>query len=1019
VTYGGNLIGGVAAGSIYLNGGPGKNLNGFIQSAAGEIDLTAGNDILVGIGAVRTTGGGSIMASALSGSVDTGSLAKGYYFQDAESGLIYGVDASLGGISTAAGGNVSITAGLDVISQLPSGSRTAGDAGTGAFGSAPGDVTITAGRNVTGHYVVANGTGTITAGSDAGGSTDSSQLALSLIKGGWNVNASDAINLSEVRNPNGIFNNVSGQYYSADNYPHYDQHYFDYDPADYVKLTAGNAVVLGAGKLPRNASATETAIPVLYPGTLDITAGAGGVTLVKNLTLFPSEQGSLAIKTTGGGSLSGSGSDLVALLVSDSANVQYKPGTFGQTDYAQTPLHLDNPTSLTLDISGDMNNLLFIVPEAAQINVVGNMNNSRFQGMNLHASDVTSITVGQAAKINMENKGILNPATDGGLKVGGDIINRSEFSYATISYAPPISDLELTYVESVNALQAYLSLEHQLHYDPVSGKITFQGRMTSDQLAALTSLTIQLVDANGNPRFDSSGNPLLDTVHILDAATAQKLYDDSQSVPVSGINTGYLVGGGGLFNLTARNMDLGTTLGIQSVGPLKDYAMANYFAHGADINVNLTGDLDMFSAAICSFNGGAISVLAGGNMNIGSSGFTGNDALARGIFTAEKSDVTVIAGGNLNVDGSRIAAYDGGNVTAISLNGDINIGSGGLGFVRVDKVTVPQIGQPYQEDLETIPGSGIITTTFPSSQNQIGSILVETPHGNVIAGTGGIIQLPLNPAVKSPDSTVAVLAGYLLKDSSGNPMTATSLGTPVIQGSLAPAGPGEPAQTVVVGSQRIPVSAAVWSQLSALLGLAPDSSQTLVCNVPGDTAGFIAYLQGNSADLSQYNFASRTAEGKNLDATGSGIIGQNLVLKATGELKGVFYSPNRITLDAGTIGPTVALGKTIDATGPASGPVTLIGSDKVNYSGSGDPTILSTDANGQGSTFAQGTVANATAAAASNQEAGTETQAATSTDSTDDLKKKKGIALAQKVSRVTVILPPKKLSETTTKTPQI
>jgi hypothetical protein len=99
--------------------------------------------------------------------------------------------------------------------------------------------------------------------------------------------------------------------------------------------------------------------------------------------------------------------------------------------------------------------------------------------------------------------------------------------------------------------------------------------------------------------------------------------------------------------------------------------------------------------------------------------------------------------------------------------------------------------------------------------------------------------------------------------------------------------------------------------------------------------------------------------------------------------------------------------------------VTLIGSDKVNYSGSGDPTILSTDANGQGSTFAQGTVANATAAAASNQEAGTETQAATSTDSTDDLKKKKGIALAQKVSRVTVILPPKKLSETTTKTPQI
>ena len=56
-----------------------------------------------------------------------------------------------------------------------------------------------------------------------------------------------------------------------------------------------------------------------------------------------------------------------------------------------------------------MSLVLLDAPEAAQINVVGNMYNCRFQGMNLSANDVTSINVGQTAKENMENSGILIP----------------------------------------------------------------------------------------------------------------------------------------------------------------------------------------------------------------------------------------------------------------------------------------------------------------------------------------------------------------------------------------------------------------------------------------------------------------------------------------------------------------------------------------------------------------------------------------------------------------------------------
>jgi len=122
--------------------------------------------------------------------------------------------ANLGGISTAAGGNVTIDAGRDVISYLPTqtdfnDNNSRFDGGTGAFGSQPGNVSITtAGRNVYGHFVLANGFGTITAGGDIGVpllGAQSQDFALSLIKGGWTVTAVGNIYVQDVRNPNGIF----------------------------------------------------------------------------------------------------------------------------------------------------------------------------------------------------------------------------------------------------------------------------------------------------------------------------------------------------------------------------------------------------------------------------------------------------------------------------------------------------------------------------------------------------------------------------------------------------------------------------------------------------------------------------------------------------------------------------------------------------------------------------------------------------------------------------------------------
>src|SRR5208283_4805794 len=158
---GGNINATATSGSL--------NDTGSIQTDTGSITVLAGQNVLLdassgSVASIVTTGGGNVNVTAVAGSVNTGSNPNGYTFYQSFY-TVYGF--SLGGISTAAGGDVNITAGLDIISFLPTQNNTAGDAGSGAFGPEPGNVTLIAGRNVEGHYVVADGTGTITAGNDA------------------------------------------------------------------------------------------------------------------------------------------------------------------------------------------------------------------------------------------------------------------------------------------------------------------------------------------------------------------------------------------------------------------------------------------------------------------------------------------------------------------------------------------------------------------------------------------------------------------------------------------------------------------------------------------------------------------------------------------------------------------------------------------------------------------------------------------------------------------------------------
>ena len=474
-------------------------------------------------------------------------------------------------------------------------------------------------------------------------------------------------------------------------------------------------------------------VPIIYPSILNISAGAGGVSLVgddndiyNQLILFPSPLGSLTINTTAGGSLvgnlSGTSQDF-NLVVSDSGSIgQYlvtpnNPTPFALNDHAATPVHLGNSTPITLNISGDMDLVLLGAPEAAQINVGGNLNNSRFQGMNL-SSDPNQVVQVPVRKIDgTMGMAAVNPGLTS-INVTGDINNRGDFTSVefepTSRCANPRPVLPPASLEQFHRQHASISaaaLASALFYNPTTKLMVYQnisGQTVADVLNLLQNLTIQVYINIGVPQWTDPLHtiPLTETVSVITPATAQVLLAQynadniasalannagNPGLPPDG-TYGYFIGGGGKFNLSARNLDLGTTAGIQSLGASlytigSDYPLAKNagITRGADINVIATGDLDMFSTSIASVNGGNISINAGGEVNVGSADFTVNASGARGIYSTTQGDVAVYAAININHNGSRIATFDGGNVTVESFNGDINAGVGGLGCRDIDR----------------------------------------------------------------------------------------------------------------------------------------------------------------------------------------------------------------------------------------------------------------------------------------------------------------------------------------------
>jgi filamentous hemagglutinin family protein len=986
---------------IYLNG------NAEIYTFSGNINLWAANEVLVNggnianpnddNGGVTTLAGGNISVTAEYGDVYTGDNINGYDFGQG-SAPYYVVDPYVGGISTAAGGNVNINAGGNVISYLPyelplgegespaqieaAWAAAQEDAGTGAFGPQPGNVTITAGGNVYGHYVVANGTGTITAGGNIGAAQLTQDpttgvylgFALSLINGNWNVFAPNgSIYVQDINNPNGLFNDTTGSGY----------HSFDYSPTASVLLDAGQNVVITGTDAPHQAPTVGEQgvyIPLIFPSSLTVDAG-GNFTLDTSVILFPSPDQFLNLNIGDnftGDSINPINAGLpVNLEMSDSASTSWKGLTsFGTTDHAPSPPEINNPNTVEVYVGGNMQDVNLYTTMQTMLTVLGNMQDSSFVGQNMSASDTTTIDVDGNIGYAPLYSFIALPGGITSAESAESTVWDSVFDFAVnpgavsaienINVDDPATKLAIT---AAGGLAGYLYDKGYMLfpgtsettfagnpgfvYDPSSQQLGYKGIMSPTLLNTMEtalqngSFTVLVTDSHGNPVTTSSGD-LETTTYTLSktgwASVIPQLYTESQNdINPSSPELGFQIGGPGQLVINAGSINLGNANGIISDGFGTYGPGSPNFASlegicgtldsgGASVTVNVAGDLDMINSCICSIDGGNLDVNVGGNVNLSQGSFVFPVSTCYGIWTSDHSDVSVVANGDINVGSSRIATFNGGNVFVESLNGSVDCGIGAN--IALD---VPGIFEVNEK-----PTVG----EFGELDNLTALLENPAPYGS-----GILAEFPTK-AFQTPG--------------------------PADPGNITVLTPNGNISSVLGGISQFALDAKIGG---------------------GPTVTLTAGTTGTAA----------TADEGNITLGAGGVIGGTINIQATGKVQGLILSQDNANVSAGlSFVGTVLAGGSANFTGGGSISGTVVGIGGISVSGGssvGSATLLSQNVSVPGAS-AVSTLGTSVATSSASQSAAQTTsssaaQVATLTNTSQDKKKKKPTV---RVGRVTVVL---------------
>ena len=203
-----------------------------------------------------------------------------------------------------------------------------------------------------------------------------------------------------------------------------------------------------------------------------------------------------------------------------------------------------------------------------------------------------------------------------------------------------------------------------------------------------------------------------------------------------------------------------------------------------------TGTINMINSSISTLSGkDDIYLLARSQINVGQSTFiSDSQRQASGIFTASGGAINIFSGGDLNVNESRVMTYLGGDITTWSDQGSINAGRGSKTSVNsLPPQTIqmnPGENPPIYETIFTPPsaGSGIRALTYDLSAAAAGDIYLFAPQGVIDAGEAGIA------GGKVTLGATEVLNAKNISFSSGSVGVPTSSDSNVSLGALSGAG---------------------------------------------------------------------------------------------------------------------------------------------------------------------------------------------------------------------------------------
>ncbi len=984
------------------------NSSSTLQTQNGNIILSAPGNITVNGGAIRTMNGGTIIVTSQYGDVNSGNNTLGYSFAPAKSVRqnappYYTVSTGLGGISTAAGGDVTISAGRDVLSYLPVAtdpSNAANDAGSGAFGT--GNVTITAGRNISGHYVLANGVGTITdtglyngtpgvvgigtIGVPQGVSGTSGAFALSLVKGSWNVSApKGSIYIQDIRNPNGVFNDKNGISYSG-------YHLFDYDPSSSVTLNAFNRVEITGDSAPHGLkSAPGKNVPFILPPSLTVNAGAGGFVLDVDVTLFPSPNGELNISTTKG---SGGGfSSYISptdtentheLSMSDSGATQYDPNAaiavFSDKDHASTPPpELNNPNPVVINIDGTINNVIVRTTKATEVTVSGDAKDFNLLAENLHATDHSFVNVAGSISYSPEYTFtslsekifsadpalpsawdsifslLVNPG-DSSLKINDSSIIKDylngkyglvdAYAFANVARIDLLTGIPLAAGYQPNSNPGFI-------YDSSTGILGYTYKMSPLVLQTLSQVNISVLQLNQQGHLivqqHSDGNYYFATTTTSFATPLEiaALYASSQKAIANsvaqGTSYGFQIGGPGFFKATAQSIDLGSSGGIVSYGVLSSFDAVDY------------------------------SYLQP--------------------YTTSGAEIEITTAGDISLLSSRIASIFGGNVNVASSSGSIGLSLGNFALIPGQNIAygiwtsgLSDVNVTAYDDVN-IGGARIATFNG-------GNTTIVSENGNVNAGNGAnsVLRIPV------------IING--VSQEIGNPRP---FGSGVV--AIAPS-----PEYQVSGSSGLPGNITITTPNGNIVSTLGGIQQFAL---DGSIAG------GPTINLTAGSPQTKDAHGNitdpgfpgNVDLGQGGVIGGTVNITAYGSIEGLILSRQNANINAvqNFTGTLLAGGiASVSATSVGSAS-TIIGVGAVNISGTVDAgaSVLGQNVSVGGAAATSTLGAQATATSTATSAGGTENnntkqQLASDTTQQDDLSKKHGgvggPALTKR-GRVQVLLP--------------